>query len=78
MKNIAVLIYNVTIEYHVTLIDGILDYYKNKKDANVFIAPVNVPHVSTIDSNYQYWTSVEVLKSKSIDSVIVIVNSFSL
>ena len=77
MKNIAVLIYNVTIEYHVTLIDGILDYYKNKKDANVFIAPVNVPHVSTIDSNYQYWTSVEVLKSKNIDSVIVIVNSFT-
>ena len=76
MKNIAVLIYNVTIEYHVTLIDGILDYFKDKYDANVFIAPVNVPHVSTFDSNYQYWTSVEVLKSKSIDAVIVIVNSF--
>lgn len=77
MKNIAVLIYDVTIEYHYTLINGILSFFKDKKDANVFIAPLNVPHITSFENNYQYWTTVEVLKSKSIDSIIVIPNSFS-
>ena len=77
MKNIAVLLYDVTIEYHYTLINGILSFFKDKVDANVFIAPVNVPHVVSFESNYQYWTTVEVLKTKSIDSVIVIPNSFA-
>ena len=77
MKNIAVLLYDVTIEYHYTLINGILSFFKDKVDANVFIAPVNVPHVTSFESNYQYWTTVEVLKSKSIDAVIVVPNSFA-
>lgn len=76
MKNIAVLIYDVTVEYHVTLVEGILKYFKDKKDVNVFIAPINIPHSFSFDCDYQYWTTVEVLKTKSIDSVIVVVNSF--
>lgn len=76
MKNIAVLIYNITVEYHVTLTEGILDYFKDKNDVNVFIVPLNMPHTLTFDCDYQYWTSMEVLKTKSIDSVIVVVNSF--
>ena len=51
MKNIAVLIYDVTIEYHYTLINGILSFFKDKEDANVFIAPLNVPHITSFENN---------------------------
>ena len=77
MKNIAVLIYDITIEYHVTLTDGILGFLDEKKDVNVLIAPVNAPHSSQFDCSYINWTTIELLKSKTIDAVIVVVNSFS-
>ncbi len=78
MKNIAVLIYDMTIEYQITIIDGISSFFKNKKDVNLFIAPVNVPHAITSEFDYQYWTTMELLKSKSFDAFIVVANSFTM
>ena len=78
MKNIAVLIYDMTIEYQITIIDGISSFFLNKKDVNLFIAPVNVPHAITSEFDYQYWTTVELLKSKSFDAFIVVANSFTM
>lgn len=77
MKNVAVLIYDLTIEYHITVVDGILSFFKDKEDVNLFIAPVNAPHATTNGSDYQYWSIVNVLKNKAIDSVIVVANSFT-
>lgn len=77
MKNIAVLIYDLKVEYHITVVNGIMDYFRDKDDVNVFISPVNVPHATTYDYDYQYWTAVDVLKSKEIDAYIVVVNSFT-
>lgn len=76
MKNIAVLVYELTIEYNITVLDGIVDFFKDKKDFNLIISPVNVPKANTAEFDYQYWTGVEILKSKQIDAVIVIINSF--
>lgn len=76
MKNIAVLIYDLTVEYHITVLDGILSFFKDRNDVNVLIAPVNVPHATTNEFDYQYWSIVNVLRNKKIDSVIVVVNSF--
>ena len=78
MKNIAVLIYDMTIEYQITIIDGISSFFKNKKDVNLFIAPVNVPHAITSEFDYQYWTTMELLKSNTYDAFIVVANSFTL
>lgn len=78
MKNIAVLIYDMTIEYQITIIDGISSFFKNKKDVNLFIAPVNVPHAITSEFDYQYWTTMELLKSKTFDAFIVVANSFTM
>lgn len=77
MKNIAVLIYDLTVEYHITLVDGMLSFFENKEDVRLFIAPVNAPHATTHGSDYQYWSIVNVLKNKDIDSVIVVSNSFT-
>lgn len=77
MKNIAVLIYDMTIEYQITVVNGIVSYFEGIKDVNLFIAPVNVPHAITSEFDYQYWTITEVLRSKSFDSYIVIANSFT-
>ena len=78
MKNIAVLIYDTTIEYQITIIDGISSFFKNKKDVNLFIAPVNVPHAITSEFDYQYWTIIELLKSGTFDGFIVVANSFTM
>lgn len=77
MKNVAVLIYDLTVEYHITVVEGILKFFSDKWDIGVFLAPVCAPHDTTYDWDYQYWSTVEVLRSKSIDAVIVIPNSFS-
>ncbi len=77
MKNIAVLIYDLTIEYQITVINGIVSYFEGMKDVSLFIAPVNVPHAITAEFDYQYWTTTEVLRSKIFDAYIVIANSFT-
>ncbi|MBR5647260.1 MAG: GGDEF domain-containing protein [Treponema sp.] len=76
MKNIVVLIYDLTVEYHITIMDGISSFFKDKKDVNLLITPACIPHATTFGFDYQYWTSVELLKSKQIDAIIVVVNSF--
>lgn len=76
MKNIAVLIYDLTVEYHLSVVEGITTFFQDKKDVNVLFLPVNAPHATTYEFDYQYWTTVELVKSKQIDSVIVVTNSF--
>lgn len=77
MKNIAVLLYDLVAEYHITVVDGILSFFKEKKDVSLFIAPVNVPHATTNECDYQYWTSTDILANKQVDGIIVLVNSFT-
>ena len=76
MKNIAVLVYELTIEYNCTVLDGIVDFFEKKEDVNLIISPVNIPISNSSEFDYQYWTSVKVLNSESIDAFIVITNSF--
>ena len=76
MKNIAVLVYELTIEYNCTVLDGIVDFFENKDDVNLIISPVNIPLSNSSEFDYQYWSSVKVLNSESIDAFIVITNSF--
>lgn len=76
MKNIAVLIYDLTIEYHLSIIEGITDYFDDKPDVSLFIVPVNAAHASGSNYGYQYWTLLELVKTRSFDGVIVATNSF--
>lgn len=76
MKNIAVLVYNVINEYYYSVVDGITSYFADKKDVRVIVSTVCVPHDTSSEFDYQYWSSVEVLKSKDVDGIIVVTNSF--
>lgn len=76
MKNIAVLVYDLTVEYNIVVVDGITDYFKDKDDVHVIISTTNSPHNEAYQYEYQYWSAVELLKSKNIDAVIVVTNSY--
>lgn len=76
MRNIAVLVYELTIEYNTTVLDGISKFFEDKKDIKLIISPINVPKSSSAEFDYQYWTGLKVLASEEIDAYIVITNSF--
>lgn len=76
MKNIAILVYDLTLEYNIVVVDGVLDYFKGKDDVHVVISTLNAPHATSFDYDYQYWTMLELIKSDNIDAVIVVTNSF--
>ena len=76
MKNIAVLVYDLTVEYNIVVTDGITDFFKDKDDVHVIISTTSTPHNELFQYEYQYWTAVELLKSKNIDAAIVITNTY--
>ena len=76
MKNIAVLVYDLTVEYNIVVTDGITDFFKDKDDVHIIISTTSSPHNERFQYEYQYWTSVELLKSKNIDAAIVITNTY--
>lgn len=76
MKNVAVLIYDLTIEYHLSIIEGITKYFDDKPDVCLSIVPVNAAHASGSNYGYQYWTLLELVKTKMFDGVIVATNTF--
>ena len=75
MKNIAILVYDLTIEYNIVVVDGIINYLKKKDDVNVFISALNAPHAVKFQYDYQYWSGINLVKSDSIDAAIVVTNS---
>ena len=76
MKNIAILVYDLTVEYNIVVVEGILDYLRTKPDVHTIISTINSPHNEEFQYDFQYWTSLEALKSDSIDAAIVVTNSF--
>ena len=76
MKCIAVLVYELTIEYNTKVLDGIVDFFETKDDVKLIISPINVPNSSSSEFDYQYWTSLKVLASEQIDAYIVVTNTF--
>ncbi|MCR4733617.1 MAG: substrate-binding domain-containing protein [Treponema sp.] len=76
MKNIAVLINSLTIEYSLSVLKGISDYYKDK-DVRLIIGQVRSPNSKNGMYEYQCWSGTSNLFSEQIDGVIVITGSFS-
>ena len=76
MKTIAVVVFDLMIEYNITVVDGVISYFKDKDDVNILLAPVNVPKNNQVFYDYQYWTGVKTLNTQEIDAVIVVTNSF--
>ena len=70
MKTIAVLVPAFTIDYSKSFIQGIFQYYKDK-NVKLLIAQTQHPNYDVGIFDYQYWNSVEILKSQEVDAYII-------
>lgn len=76
MKNIAVLVSELTVNYNFSVLEGIERFFSSKDDVRFFVSTVCQPSKTEIDYQFQYWTAMDILKSMDIDAVIIITNSF--
>ncbi len=77
MLNVAVLVYDLINNYNHTVVDGIYNFFEDKEDVRLIVAPVNVPLIKAGNYDYHFWLSSRILTSRQIDGVIIIPNSFS-
>lgn len=70
MKTIAVLVPSLTIEYCQDFLGGITSYFSDK-DVRLIISQTQLLHNETGLYDYQYWNSVNILKSQEIDAYII-------
>ena len=71
MKNIAVIIPTFAISYAFDFLSGVSEFAENK-DVRFIFAQTKIPHSTICAFDYQYWTSMELLRSEQIDAVIVV------
>lgn len=76
MKNIAVLINSLTAEYSLTVLDGVINFFKDK-DVRLITAQIAPSRAESGFFEYQCWTNAELLTADEIDGVIIISGSFS-
>lgn len=76
MKNIAVLINSLTVEYSLNVLSGIISFFKDK-DVRLITGQIAPSRAETGFFEYQCWSNAELLTSESIDAVIIIAGSFS-
>jgi len=70
MKNIAVIIPSFAISYSFDFLSGVSEFAKDK-DVRFIFAQTKLPHSKICIFDYQYWTSMELLRSEQIDAIIV-------
>ena len=78
MHNIAVFVHNFSVEYADLIIQGIYRFFSERKDSRVFFVQTETPHITDEMYDYQYWASVEYLKSEVIDEIIIVSNTYCL
>lgn len=76
MYNIAVLVHNFSVEYADLVLQGIYRFYSDKENVRVFFVQTSTPHLFNGLYDYQYWASFEYLKSKIIDEIIIVSNTY--
>ena len=77
MKNIVVFAYNFTAEYATSVVKGIYRYFDSIPDTRVFYVQTRKPNSTTGFFEYQYWAAAEMAKSKFIDGIILVSNSYT-
>lgn len=77
MKNIAVFVHSFSVEYSDLVVSGIYNYFQDCKDVRVYFAQTAHPLYHGAAYDYLHWSTFEYFKSKIIDEVIVVSNSYS-
>ena len=70
MKTIAVILPGLIMEYSYDFLRGISSFAQGK-DVKFIIAQTKIPHSTVCIFDYQYWTTMEYLRSDEIDAIIV-------
>ena len=76
MKRIALFVHNLTVEYSLTVAQGIASYFTQDKDVKVVLAQTNQPHYPHGLYEYQYWASAELLKAEDIDLIMIVSSAY--
>ncbi len=76
MKRVALFVHNLTVEYSLTVAQGVASYYTEDKNVKLILAQTNQPHYPYGLYEYQYWASAELLKAEDIDLIIIISSAY--
>ena len=76
MKRIALFVHNLTVEYSLTVAQGIAAYFTPDKDVKLIMAQTNQPHYPHGLFEYQYWASAELLKAEDIDLIMIVSSAY--
>ena len=56
MRRIALLVHNLTVEYSLTVAQGVASFFTSDKDVKLILAQTNQPNYPHGLYEYQYWT----------------------
>lgn len=75
-KNIVVLVKEVSSDYSLGVLTGIINYYEHK-DVNLIIIPVRNPYENNNNLDNQYWIGMRMISAQDIDAIIILTPIFS-
>lgn len=76
MKRIALFVHNLTVEYSLTVAQGVASYFTEDKDVKLILAQTNQPFYPHGLYEYQYWASAELLKAEDVDLIMIISSAY--
>lgn len=76
MKRIALFVHNLTVEYSLTVAQGVASYFTQDKDVKLVLAQTNQPFYPHGLYEYQYWTSAELLKADDVDLIMIVTSAY--
>lgn len=76
MQTIGVLVHTLALEYATDIINGIIEYCKDR-DIHVVVGQIKNPHNTIGMYDYQHWAGAELFFSKQVDGIIVLTGGFT-
>ena len=76
MKRVALFVHNLTVEYSLSVAQGVASFFTSDKDVKLILAQTNQPNYPHGLYEYQYWTSAELLKAEDIDLIIIVTSAY--
>lgn len=76
MKRVALFVHNLTVEYSLSVAQGVASYFTDDKDVKLILAQTNQPHYPHGLYEYQYWASAELLKAEDIDLIMIVTSAY--
>ena len=76
MKRIALFVHNLTVEYSLTVAQGVASYFTQDKDIKLVLVQTNQPYYPYGLYEYQYWAGAELLKTEDVDLIMIVTSAY--